>query len=455
MRTAGALALLLLSGTGTASDLNADGVTDLADLEVMRASFYTHEARADLNGDGIVNFADLALLKGAMVGAGPAAPVVAPTVFMTPSSQNVQPNGTVTIDLQMDFTEEPTLGGGTDINFDPARLTYVSFTFDPAFDDDPAFRRQPDLESPGVLNALAFGKFSGLTGPARVGTFTFQATGARGTTALTMDADEPGGFAGPFVSAITFLEMEVVFTGADVNVGAPDIAASPTPVDLGNVRMGQTEQVQVTVTNTGVGVLTTGVVGSTNPLAAPFSITNNTCNNRNLAANASCTLIVRLQGTTQGQKDDSFNVPSNDPDTPNLTVNVTGNVVQRVGVQPIQGITTTTAQCTNQTTGQSVSITLAGATSLNCENAGLSPVSPGNTIIVQINGTRSTGTTVGGTVRSMGLNQVTCQNVTTGQSRQFDPAPPGATPRNWNCLGGGWTATNGQQVRMTVRGPAD
>jgi hypothetical protein len=136
-------------------------------------------------------------------------------------------------------------------------------------------------------------------------------------------------------------------------------------------------------------------------------------------------------------------------------VNVTGTVVQKVGVDPIQGITSTTAQCTNQTTGQSVGITLSGATSLDCENAGLSPVSPGNTIIIQINGTRSTGNVVGGTLRSMGLNQVTCQNVTTGQSRQFDPPPPGTTPRNWNCLGGGWSATHGQQVRMTVRGPAD
>jgi len=220
------------------------------------------------------------------------------------------------------------------------------------------------------------------------------------------------------------------------------------------VRVGQTEQKQLTVTNTGSADLVTGVVGSTDPLAAPFSIANNTCSNRTLAPNASCTLRVRLSGTSQGLKTDTFNIPSNDPDTPNLTVSVTGTVVQKVGVQPIQGIATTTATCTNQNTGQSVPITLSGATSLNCETAGLT-AAPGNVVIVQINGTRSAGSVVGGTVRSMGLNQVTCQNVTTGQSRTFDPSPPGPTPRNWNCLGGGWTATNGQSVRMTVRGAAD
>lgn len=454
MRTSIALGLMLLSGAGMASDLNGDGAVDLADLDVMRSVFYTHDARADLNHDGIVNFADLAILKSAMVGAAPAAPLVAPTVFMTPATQSVPPNGTVTIDLMMDFTQEATLGGGTDINFASTRLTYVGFTFDPALGDDPAFRRLPDLQAPGLLNALAFGSFDGLTGPARVGTFTFQANGTQGATSLTMDSDEPDGEAGPFVSFVTFQEMAVVFTGASVTVGGPNISA-PTLVDLGNVRLGQVEQKQLTVTNTGFSNLTTGVVGNTNPLAAPFSIGNNTCNNRTLAPNASCTLNVRLQGTTQGAKTDSFNIPSNDPDTPNLTVSVQGTVVQKVGVQPIQGIATTSATCTNQNTGQSVNITLSGATSLNCENAGLSPVAPGNVIVVQINGTRSNGNVVGGTTRSMGLNQVTCQNVTTGQSRTFDPAPPGPTPRNWNCLGGGWSATNGQQVSMTMRGAAD
>ena len=454
MKTSIALGLLLLSSTVTASDLNGDGVVDLADLDILRASFYTHDARADLNHDGIVNFADLAVLKAAMVGAAPAAPLVAPTVFMTPATQTVPPNGTVTIDLEMDFTQEATLGGGTDIHFDPARLTYVGFTFDPELGDDPAFRRVPDLVSPGLLNALGFGDFNGLTGPSRVGTFTFQVTSAQGVTSLTMDADEPDGFAGPFVSLVTGLEMAVVFTGAGVTVGGPNISASPQPVDLGNVRVGQIEQKQLTVTDTGFSTLTTGVVGNSDPIAAPFAIANNSCNNRSLAPNASCTLNVRLQGTTQGAKADSFNIPSNDPDTPNLIVTVQGTVVQKVGVQPIQGIATTTATCTNQNTGQSVPITLSGATSLNCENAGLT-AAPGNVVIIQIDGTRSSGSVVGGTTRSMGLNQVTCQNLTTGQNRTFDPAPPGPTPRNWNCLGGGWSATNGQQVRMTMRGAAD
>jgi hypothetical protein len=235
----------------------------------------------------------------------------------------------------------------------------------------------------------------------------------------------------------------------------PVISPSPAAIDLGNVRQAQVEQQTLTVRNTGSANLMTGQVGSNDPIAPPFSITNNTCNNRNLAPNATCTLNVRLTGNTLGAKSDSFNIPSNDPVTPNLIVNVTGTVVQKVGVASIAGIATTTAKCTNQNTGQSVNITLSGATSLNCETAGLTPVAPGHTVIIQINGTRVSGSVVGGTLRSEGLTLVQCQNLTTGQNRNFDPAPPGPNPRNWNCLGGGWTAATGNSVRMTVRGPAD
>src|SRR5262245_41687429 len=78
MRTSVALLLCMLSASASAVDLNGDGALDNADLEVMRASFYKHDARADLNGDGVVNFADLAILKGAMTGTS-AAPLVSPS----------------------------------------------------------------------------------------------------------------------------------------------------------------------------------------------------------------------------------------------------------------------------------------------------------------------------------------------------------------------------------------
>jgi hypothetical protein len=454
MRTLFALALITLSANVAAADLNGDGSVDGADLDIMRASFYKHDVRADLNHDGRVNFVDLALLKAAMTAASPAAaPLVAPNITLSPATQDIGPNGTLHVDVLMDFTEEATLGGGTDTTFDPAVLTFVSFVFDPALGDDPAFRRQPALQSPGVLDGLAFGHFDGLTGPSRVGTFTFTVKNVLGPTPITVAQDD--GIAGPFVSADTFLPMAVIFNSGQANVRGAEITA-PANVNLGNVRQGQTEQQVVTLTNSGLATLSIGAIGNSDPLAAPFSITGNQCSNRNVAPGASCTLNVRITASgNPGVRNDSFNVPSNATNNPNVTVPVTASVVQRVSVQPISGITTTTATCTNQTTGQTVNINLAGATQLNCETAGLSPLAPNSVVVIQINGTRSSGNVVGGTVRSMGLTNVQCQNLTTGQNRNFDPAPPGPTPRNWNCLGGGWTAQPGNSIRMTVRGAAD
>jgi hypothetical protein len=457
MRRFFGLSLLLLSAIANArpGDINADGHVDGADLEVMRGAFYGYDARADLNGDGQVNFADLALLKAATTGAAPAALLVAPNITLLPATQNVAPNGTVSLELWMDFTEDPTLGGGIDTTFDPNMLSFVSFTFDPALGDDPAFRRQPNLEAPGQLNALAFGNFDGLSGPARVGTFLFNTLSAFGTTPITNESDEPNGPAGPFVSANTFQPIDVTYNNATVTIGGQDISA-PTSVPMGAVRLGQVEQKVVTVTNAGFAPLTLGVIGAGNPLAPPFAIAANTCNNQVLQPGGTCTFRVRLSGAPpQGAKNDSFSIPSDDPDTPVLNVTTTGTVVPRVGVTGIAGITTTNAVCTNQNTGQSVNVNLAGATTLDCEAAGLSPVSPNHLVIIQINGTRVAGPQVGGVMRSAGLSLVQCVNLTSGQTRNFDPAPPGPTPRNWNCLGGGWTATPGNSVRMTVRGPAD
>jgi hypothetical protein len=449
-----ALGLLLLSGTGFAHDLNGDGVVDRKDLDVMIGSFYTHDARADLDGDGNVNFRDLAILKHAMGGSAEAmAPAVAPNISLLPAAQGAGKNSSLTLDLWMDFSQEATLGGGVDTFFDPDRLRFLSFTFDPALGDDPAFRREPDMEAPGVLSSLAFGSFTGLSGPARVGTFTFATRGLAGSSALTMAADVDG-VGGPFVSAVTLQVMTVVFNPASVKIGS-SISLIPGAIEFGNVRLGQFEQNTLTVKNIGTASVTIGRIGSTDPIAPPFSISSNDCNNRTLAPTATCTVNVRLGGTSQGLKTDRFNIPSNAPDTPNILASVSGLIVPKVGVTSIAGITTTTATCTNENTGQSVNIQLAGATSLNCETSGLSPVAPGASVSVTINGTRSSGNVVGATVRSMGLNIVQCQDLTNGQNRNFDPDPPGPDPRNWNCRNGNWIPQSGDQIRMTVRGPAD
>ncbi|MFK8014485.1 MAG: thrombospondin type 3 repeat-containing protein [Gammaproteobacteria bacterium] len=50
-------------GNACDADLNNDNVTNVADLGLLRASFFTSDADADLNGDGIVNVQDLGILR--------------------------------------------------------------------------------------------------------------------------------------------------------------------------------------------------------------------------------------------------------------------------------------------------------------------------------------------------------------------------------------------------------
>ncbi len=95
-------------------------------------------------------------------------------------------------------------------------------------------------------------------------------------------------------------------------------------VSFGNVAQGNTSNQTVTVTNTGTGNLIIGSVASANPLAAPFSITANGCSGHTLAPGAACILAVRFAPGSLNAFTDSFDIPSNDPDTPSVTVSVAG-----------------------------------------------------------------------------------------------------------------------------------
>ena len=63
-----------------------------------------------------------------------------------------------------------------------------------------------------------------------------------------------------------------------------------------------------------------------------FSIQSDTCSGQTLMPTASCTIGVEFAPTALGSFADSFDIPSNDPDTPVVTFDVTGN-----GVEPDVG----------------------------------------------------------------------------------------------------------------------
>ena len=126
----------------------------------------------------------------------------------------------------MDFTDDPTLGGGTDIAFDSSILgDDWTFTFDTTFltlvdnptDPPSGFTQLPTSVESGVVNNLMFGTFSGVGGNNLVGTLMFNIIG-EGTTALTMTQNV---IAGPFVSSTTFGAQAVDYLNTSVTTVAP------------------------------------------------------------------------------------------------------------------------------------------------------------------------------------------------------------------------------------------
>lgn len=66
----------------------------------------------------------------------------------------------VSFDIMMDFTGEPTLGGGLNIYFDPSALQFESFYRSTSL-GDPQFSRDPDIFD-GVLENWGVGSLDGL-----------------------------------------------------------------------------------------------------------------------------------------------------------------------------------------------------------------------------------------------------------------------------------------------------
>jgi hypothetical protein len=155
--------------------------------------------------------------------------------------------------------------------------------------------------------------------------------------------------------------VTVAVNGAGSATAVGDIAvtdgsgsADDLQISFGDVRGGRTMDSVVTIANAGDGALDIGTIGSENALASPFSITGDGCSNKALAAGQTCTLTVRFAAPAScsnpdesGNDDersggsvqrcsynDSFNIPSNDPDEESVTFQVSGASVPGKGNVP-------------------------------------------------------------------------------------------------------------------------
>lgn len=116
-------------------------------------------------------------------------------------------------------------------------------------------------------------------------------------------------------SARPSVSVAVAGTGAAV----PSIDASPAALDFGNVAVGQSKDLTLTIRNTGTASLTVSAVTSLNPRftatpAAPF----------NIGAGSSQTVTARFTPSAAGAQTGSLTLSSSDPARPTVTVALSG-----------------------------------------------------------------------------------------------------------------------------------
>lgn len=127
----------------------------------------------------------------------------------------------------------------------------------------------------------------------------------------------------------------IVDAGGPSVLAAPVIRLDPSRLDFGSTPIGSSSSGTVSVANFGDADLVIGTVGQGDGLAAPFSITADSCSGRTLQpqpAGGTCTVTVRFSPTAEGTFDDTFAIPSNDPVGSPATVTVRGQGAQ---VEPI------------------------------------------------------------------------------------------------------------------------
>lgn len=149
-----------------------------------------------------------------LMGAGANAGAMGVSLVATSQSFNVGIGDFVSLDVVMEFINEPTLGGGFNIFYDPNGLALDSFVSNNigGFEN-----RDPDLLD-GVLQSWAFSDFNGLDGPLTVGSVTFEVIAA--TDSIISIEEDIGGIGGAFTSAVTFapyLPGQLEFSG-DIRV---------------------------------------------------------------------------------------------------------------------------------------------------------------------------------------------------------------------------------------------
>jgi len=123
----------------------------------------------------------------------------AASLSLIASNPTVTAGSQATFELWMDFTGDPTLGGGVDVVFDNFingnQLSFNSYTPEALGDPDLINNAPTVSTSSDRLEAITFGDVvNGMEGPALVGTLVFDALVAGDYTLSLIDSVDAAGF---------------------------------------------------------------------------------------------------------------------------------------------------------------------------------------------------------------------------------------------------------------------
>lgn len=143
------------------------------------------------------------------------------------------------------------------------------------------------------------------------------------------------------VAVIVALSMVAACSGGGGNkmahspnltVADPVLPDDDKQVAFGLVSAGTVTDATLTVSNNGSADL---VLGSIDGFTAPFSTASDYCSGRTLATGGTCTFTITFSPVSIGTFAGTFDIPSNDRDTPVTTVSASGSA--KIGLTAIAG----------------------------------------------------------------------------------------------------------------------
>lgn len=157
--------------------------------------------------------------------------VDAASILLSPDNLDVVPGEVIAVEISYDFTDFATFGGGVDVFFDPAVLTFEDFMWvDNTPPGDLNFAMEPNVGI-GALTGMGFGSFSGIADSATFAILMFRVQGVHRGSATEITLEPNGAF--PFLDAMTLDPLDVEFGQSTVNL-TPDSDDDGVPDSIDN-----------------------------------------------------------------------------------------------------------------------------------------------------------------------------------------------------------------------------